>query len=388
MRVLLLNQFTPPEGAPTARLLGDLAGAFEREGWEVVCIGCGSGYQKGAKSGLGRLWRDLTANVKLLVAGLLAGRCDWVVCLSDPPGLPFTAAVVAAVRRARLAHWAMDVYPQVAVALGALRPGLISRAVRAAMRFSYRRAAVLTALDGDMRAVLEKTASRDDARVLPPWPPAIPAVVEAPKSEASRPSAASRVWLYSGNLGRAHEFRDLLEAQRLLENEGAGWRLVFQGGGPGREAAMRYAAELGVRDCEWTGYAPEEELLGSLLWADALIATQKTAVAGLLWPSKLALMTLLDKPLLWVGSPDGQVARDLRASCQRDAGNTPSRNGLGYGPPRHGVFAPGDAAAIAAWLRGLPPADAAPSREAVTGRVAAVRERGLQLWVEWLREAL
>lgn len=375
MRVLLLNQFTPPESPPTARLLGDLERAMTRAGWEAQCLGCGQGYQKKPKSGARRVLRDLAANFRLLIAGLRAPRCDWVLCLSDPPGLPFTAAVIALCKRARLAHWAMDVYPQTAVALGALRPGLVSRVVRAAMRFGYRRARVLVALDEDMRAVLE-SAGGTAVRVLPPWPPAVaftsaagpaaPASDETDLSQANR----TRVWLYSGNLGRAHEFADLLEAQRRLEQEGGGWRLVFQGGGPAREAARQRADELGLRQCEWRDYAPDDRLLAELRQADALIASQKPELTGLIWPSKLALMTLLEKPVLWLGPTDSQVARMLRALS-----------------PRHGVFAPGEAEAIAAWLRALPPSPPPLNESEVRARVEAVREQGVRQWLEWGEES-
>ena len=127
MRLFLLNQFVPPDKSPTARLVGDLAEAFSDVGWEPVFIGKQEGYRQGSKRGLSRLIRDLLAHVRLFWAGLGAGPCDWIVCLSDPPGLPFTAALLARIKGARLAHWAMDVYPEVAVQLGALPSGWASR---------------------------------------------------------------------------------------------------------------------------------------------------------------------------------------------------------------------------------------------------------------------
>lgn len=364
MRILLMNQFVPPDTSPTARLLGDLRQELERAGWEVVIAGSSTNYKSGPKTGLARLARDLAANARLLVSGLLAPRCAWVLCLSDPPGLPFTAAVVALLKRARLAHWAMDVYPEAAIALGALRPGLISTTVRAAMHLGYRRAAILAALDEDMKKILVSAAS-PRVRVLPPWPPE----TKPPRQMDSAPTAPRRVWLYSGNLGRAHEYRDLLEAQRLLEQAGAPWVLVFQGGGPARAAAMELAGQLQLKHCIWADYADEDRLLESLLRADVLIATQKPELEGLLWPSKLSLMTLLDKPLLWVGPPAGQIARELRSM---QAG--------------HGVFAPGEAAAIAAWLQALPPNPPLHDAGEVMARVSKRRQDGLSQWMDWLRE--
>ncbi len=363
MRILLLNHFVPPDPAPTARLLADLAAAFTAAGWEPVLLGAHAGYHQGGQKGWRRLLRDAVAHVKLFWAGLRAGPCDWVLCLSDPPALPFTAALLARCKRAQLAHWAMDVYPQVAVALGALSPGLVSRGVGAAMRFGYREAALLVALDEDMQQRIEDASGRP-VKVLPPWPPAIDAATR-PSNKAA--AGSPRTWLYSGNLGRAHEYRDLLEAQQLIERTGGGWRLVFQGGGPCRAEAKAYAAELGLTACEWQDYAPDEALLASLQQAEVLIATQRPVTRGLLWPSKLALMTLLDQPLLFVGPAVGPIA-DL----------------LTQGSPTNGVFPPGRAGDIAAWLRSQPKPTEALDPPTVSQRITACRAAGLEIWTRWL----
>ena len=363
MRILLLNQFIPPDGAPTARLLGDLRERLESEGWEVKLVGASAGYQGGAKTGASRLARDIKAHLLLLWAGLRAGPCDWVLCLTDPPGLPFTAAVLAAIKRARLAHWAMDVYPEVAVRLGALRRGAVSRTVAATMRLGYRRSEVLVALDEDMRRIIENAGGRN-VRIQPPWPPLVgmDAATENPAGAGPQKPGTRRTWLYSGNLGRAHEYADLLEAQRQLESEGASWQLVFQGGGPSRDKARAEAADMELRHCLWQDYAPEEQLIDSLLAADVLVATQKESMLGLLWPSKLALMMQLQRPILWVGPADGHIAAELRAHS-----------------PAHGVFAPGQASAIAAWLRNLPPspAEVPAGKAGICARVNTLRDSGL-----------
>lgn len=367
MRILLLNQFVPPDSAPTSRLLADLAEAFTAAGWEPILVGAHAGYHQGRQKGWRRLLRDATAHLKLLWAGLRAGPCDWVICLSDPPALPFTAALLARLKRAQLAHWAMDVYPQIAVALGALPAGWASRWVGAAMRFGYREAELLVALDEDMRHRIAAVTDRP-IKVLPPWPPAIQATAAHPPSTAPNSATASpRIWLYSGNLGRAHEYRDLLAAQQFIEQTGGGWRLVFQGGGPLREEAQAEAARLGLTDCEWLGYAEDEHLLQRLQQADVLIATQRPSTQGLLWPSKLALMLLLDQPILFVGPNPSQISQLLGAHS-----------------PSHGVFSPGQSAEIASWLRQLPAKSVPCSPSTITERVTALRNLGVQTWIQWL----
>lgn len=389
MRILLINQFAPPDEAPTARLLGDLKEHLETLDCTVTLLGASAGYHGGAKTGLARLFRDAKAHLSLLWKGLRLGKFEWIVCLTDPPGLPFTSAILARMKGARLAHWAMDVYPQVAVKLGALPDGLPSRLVAAAMRIGYRNSNPLIALDDDMKKVLE-TCGGTEVHVQPPWPPLPSAQCETFKApekkgpslsnsqafnvQSSTPnsSAHARTWLYSGNLGRAHEYKDLLEAQRLLEANGTNWKLVFQGGGPCRNEAQTLASQLGLKNCLWLPYAPSDQLLHSLLEADVLIASQKESLLGLLWPSKLSLMTLTSLPVLWLGPDQGQIANDLTTAS-----------------PLNGLFKPGQPEAIAQWLTSLPLKDSTnlPSQESIRTHAAHLRIQGLNLWANHLLDS-
>ena len=140
-----------------------------------------------------------------------------------------------------------------------------------------------------------------------PW--AAPAVEEAADDADTAPPPGPWTWLYSGNLGRAHEWRTLLDAQALLEARGLPVRLVFQGDGAARVPAMAHADAIGLRRCEWKGYVPEDGLLPALMEAQTLIVTQRPETRGLLWPSKLALLERLPRPVLFVGPTDGSHRR-------------------------------------------------------------------------------
>jgi len=196
------------------------------------------------------------------------------------------------------------------------------------------------------------------ARIIPPW--VFQSLINARAAHllTSAGHKPERTWLYSGNLGRAHEWRTLLDAQRLLERAGAPWRLVFQGGGPSWPAAQEYAQSIGLTRCEWKLYVPEDQLPASLLAADLLVVTQKPETCGLLWPSKLALVTSLPRPILWVGPADRAIARDLGTL------------------PQAGIFAPGDAAGVAQWITGLNPDSPCLVRDPV-----AIRATGLSDWI-------
>ena len=329
MRVLFLNQYFPPDAAPTGVLLRELAAELERAGHAVDFVAARAGYRDGQRRG-GRMVREARALARMLWDGLRRPRAEVVVSASSPPCLLVVATLVAAWHRARSVHWIMDLYPEIAVALGEVRAGFVARMIGEAMGFCYRSAARVVALDEDMAAQVRRYGV--ECAVIRPW---VFAPVLKQLAAARGEPGAEWTWLYSGNLGRAHEWETLLAAQAILEERGAGVRLLFQGGGPSREAAQALAAELGLRHCEWTGYVDEVDLPSSLLRAQALAVTLLPAAQGLLWPSKLGLAMSLPRPILWVGPVDGAIAKMLRAF------------------PHAGIFAPGQGSEIAEWLTAL-----------------------------------
>lgn len=357
MRVLFLNQYFPPDPAPTGILLREIADALAEAGHEVAFASSGQDYRGGQKRG-SRMRRELQGLWTLFRTALGAGRVDAVVSATSPPLLAVVAAVVARLRRARHYHWLFDMYPELATALGEIPDGGMARLFSAATRWAYRRADCVVALDEDMAARLKGYGVT--ARIIAPW--VFQSLIEARAAQPlapGTPDANEPIWLYSGNLGRAHEWQTLLDAQRLIEAAGAPWRLVFQGGGPSWPVAREYAESLGLTRCDWRPYVPEDQLPAALLAADVLVVTQKPETCGLLWPSKIALAVSLPRPILWVGATDRAIARDLA------------------GLPQAGIFAPGDAAGVAKWL-----ADSGLKRGGLLRDPVAIRAASLRQWVE------
>ncbi len=356
MRILFLNQYFPPDPAPTGILLREISDALAAEGHQVAFASSGQDYRGGQRKG-SRMRRELQGLWALFRAAMTCGKIDAIVSATSPPLLVVVAASIAKLRRARHCHWLFDMYPELATALGEVAEGSLARVFSAATRWAYRGADCVVALDEDMAGRLKDYGVT--ARIIPPW--VFQSLISARAAQPLSPVAGvkpERIWLYSGNMGRAHEWRTLLDAQRILESTGAPWRLVFQGGGPSWPAAQEYAASLGLTRCEWKPYVAEDQLPASLLAADLLVVTQRPETCGLLWPSKLALVTSLPRPLLWVGPADRAIARDLATL------------------PQAGIFGPGDAAGVASWVAALEPRRACSLRDPV-----AIRSAGLLEWV-------
>ncbi|MEO6789097.1 MAG: glycosyltransferase [Chthoniobacteraceae bacterium] len=326
MRILFLNQYFPPDPAPTGVLFREVADEFARLGHEVDFVDAGQAYREGQRGG-GRMKRELRALSRMLREGRSRARADVVVSGSSPPCLGVVADRVARKHGAAHIHWAMDMYPELAVELGEIgRGSLVGKIAGWAMRCVYLRAKAVVALDGDMASRFR--AYGVEPVYIRPWVTQQSGGAATSATEPGEPWT----WIYSGNLGRAHEWETLLAAQALLEQRGVDARLLFQGGGPSWKLAQARAESLGLRRCEWRGYAAADELRSSLLRCGALAATQLPAVRGLLWPSKLALMLTLPRPILFVGPTDGAIAAELRGFAHA------------------GAFAPGDAEGVARWI--------------------------------------
>ena len=359
MRILFLNQYFPPDPAPTGVLLHELGDYLQSQGHTVSYLSARQEYRS-AKKNQRRMLREFLALGSILMQGLKSPHADIVISASSPPCLLVVAALIAARHRARGVHWLMDMYPELALVLGELQPGFISKLISAFMRWAYRSTDLVVALDEDMAARLKEYGA--PAEVIPPWV-LQPLMASPPHADVT--PAPEWTWMYSGNLGRAHEWETLLQVQALLEARNLPHRLLFQGGGPSWPLAQARSRELNLRQCDWKSYVPEADLQSSLLRARALVVTQRPETRGLLWPSKLALVTTLPRPVLWIGPVDGAIARMLSDV------------------PSAGIFAPGQATQIADWLESLQNGTA-PSCIQPTHDAARQRTFSLKKWSELL----
>ena len=359
MRVLFLNQYFPPDPAPTGILLRELADDFSARGHAVDFVAARAQY-RGAQQKGRRTRREMAALFRMLLAGIGRPRADVVIAGSSPPCLSFVAGLVALWHRAAAVHWIMDLYPEIAVELGEISDGVLARNVTRAMGWAYRRAAHVVVLDEDMAARLRKYGV--EPAIVRPWLFASVLARPVPTIEPSAPWT----WVYSGNLGRAHEWETLLAAQAIIEQRDAEVRLLFQGGGPSWPGARARAEMLGLKRCDWQPYVDEAELPASLLRAQVCAVTQIPATRGCLWPSKLGLVLTLPRPILWIGPTDGAIARELREV------------------PHAGVFQSGDAEAVANWLLEKKTRTHPIAADALTDPRAA-RKSALNAWHELLR---
>jgi glycosyltransferase involved in cell wall biosynthesis len=332
LRLLLINQFYPPDVAPTGQLLHDLARELVARGHEVDVLCSRRAYQGGDRHpaaerldgvrvrrvaapfgeprGLAARIADQLGFLALaFVHGLRAERPDVVVALTTPPFIGALAKGLARLRGAAHAHWVMDLYPDVLRAHGVLAPGTALRLLRALASWQYAGARCVIALGDGMAATLAP-GLRAPLHAVPLWgedhdAEGLAGAARRLRDERGWPQD-ELVLLYSGHVGLAHGVAEFLAAAGALGPRGPRW--VFAGGGPRRGEVEAFARAHPEVRLELLPYVPRERLAASLAAADVHLASLTAGWQGLVVPSKLQAAFALGRPVLFVGPRENDVA--------------------------------------------------------------------------------
>jgi glycosyltransferase involved in cell wall biosynthesis len=243
-------------------------------------------------------------------------------------------------RGARSVNWLQDIFPEVAERLG-IGSGRLARlchaTVRTARNFSLRRADRNIVLGRVMRRHVEGLGVASSQIVeIPNWADGSTVRPVAPAANALRTEwglAEHFVVAHSGNLGRAHDFQQFLEAIALLEADAihqpepggttarqhvpgplASVRWLFIGGGVNFAGLETAVADRQFKTVHFKPYQPRERLAESLATADVHLVTLRPELEGLIVPSKVYGCMAAGRPIIFVGAEDGEVAHLVRGN--------------------------------------------------------------------------
>ena len=309
MRALLLNQFYPPDAAPTGQALQDLARALAACGHEVDVV---HSRASSARTGLaGKAWDYVWYGARLALASRRLPRPDVIVALTTPPYLGLLSSRLPRWRGVPRVEWTMDVYPGVLAAHGLLRRGgAVFRFLDARASAQLRGAAAVIALGPFMARALEPHVGPGRLSWVPLWGqgaegPAPPAEV-AEIRHARGWTDGDLVLLYSGNMGRAHRLSEFLEAAARLGPAGPRW--AFLGGGFRRAEVEAFTRERRDARVELLAYEPRARLRASLGAADVHLASLSSAWQGLVVPSKVQAAFAAARPVIFLGPRENEGA--------------------------------------------------------------------------------
>jgi len=255
----------------------------------------------------------------LLLKALTLPRADVVVTMTDPPMLAVIGPMLKLLKGSKLVHWAQDLYPEVAEEAGVFkRGGVVAEVIRALSTVSLQSHDLVVSVGRCMseRLSLRRIPS-ERVRLIPNIGMERDIVPCVRRDNSFRIchgiAPETLVVMYSGNLGRAHEFKTILEAARLLQNQGEqGILFLFVGEGPSRLLVEREVAAEGLSNVRFMPSQPGAAISESLGAADLHLVTMRQGMSGLVVPSKFYGVLAAERPCLFVGPLDSEVAQVIR----------------------------------------------------------------------------
>lgn len=336
-RLIFVNRFFYPDHSATSQILSDLAFHLASEGMKVSVIASRGLYDDpGAdlpafeiKNGveIHRVYRPRFGRGSLagraadylamyqrfaFAAWCLAAPGDRLIVKTDPPLLSLALAPVARLKKLALINWLQDLYPELALGLGMRALAPLAPAILAARNASLRAARYNVVLGERMRRRLE-SAGVDAAQIeiIANWCDD-ELIAPLPTKDNSLRSAwrldGKFVIGYSGNLGRAHEYKTVLDAAEHLRDE-RDILFLFIGGGYLTPFLRAEIEQRGLGEMfQFRPYQAAKDLAQSLAAPDAHWISLLPAMEGLIVPSKFYGVAAAGRPTIAVTDPSGEIA--------------------------------------------------------------------------------
>ena len=340
MRVLLVTQYFPPETGATSNRLLSLAkgiqtaghevqvvaekpnhpegiiredyrgGLFARHVYEGIPVIYSWVYTKPEKDFKSRLLFYLSFMV-MAIFGSQRVRGDFdVVLASSPPLFVGVAGWVAArLKGAQFVFDVRDLWPDVAVAMGALDNPALIRAARFLERFLYKRADGITAVTDSFCRHIESMTEEEKplTRVMNGTMPGVFQQEDTGRRLRGELDLDDKfVVAYAGNHGLAQGLNHTLEAAVRLQDEAPDVHFLMVGSGPVKDDLKTAAEQRGLENIQFQPRVPLEEAAAHMAAADALLVPlAQHEIYQQFIPSKLFDSMASGRPVLL--SVDGEA---------------------------------------------------------------------------------
>ena len=331
MNLLVLCPHFAPDVAPTGEVMSAIAYALAERGHRLHVVTALPWYRhhKVEDGWGGRPWRTETTDwgwitrlhpfptdktniparavafggftaMAVVAATATRMRPDAVMVMSPPLPLGVAGWLAATFRRAPFVFNIQDVFPDVAVELGAITNPKVIAAASALEKFLYRRSDAVTVLSEDLRDNVGGKLGRHRPERVHVIPNFVDTVRIAPSermnSYREQYGLGDRtVVLYAGNVGMSQSLDLVVEAARRFRDRDD-VVFVVNGGGSAKEALVASAA--GLDNLKFVEMQPRERLPEVLAAGDLHVVPLKRGLARSSVPSKLYSILAAGRPVL------------------------------------------------------------------------------------------
>ena len=246
-----------------------------------------------------------------VTAAATRGPFDVVVAVSPPITMAFAARLAALCHGCPMVLNVQDVFPDVAITVGALNSRQLIGLARRLERTAYRAADAVTVLSTDLQ---ENITTKVAGLSRPPMVETIPNFVDTdnlrPLDRLTEYRRENRlgdrmVVMYAGNLGHSQSLDLMVEAARRHRNRDD---LVYVINGGGVRAEEIAAAAGGLQNLVVIGYQPFERLAEVLATGDIHVVPLRTGLASASVPSKAYSTMAAGRPIIASVDQDTEVA--------------------------------------------------------------------------------
>lgn len=339
--ILFVLQFFYPEYVSSATLPYDTAKKLTEEGYSVDVL-CGmpkeysdsenvpkretvdgigirrvNYWQLDRKKTLGRLLNYFSFTFAIFMRLFSMRKYRSVVVYSNPPLLPFVAAMASALFGCKLVFVAYDLYPEIGVRSGAMSEGgMISRLMRYINKKVYKRAAGVVALSSEMKEYIAKNRPIDKEKihVIPNWFADSYDGSERKEDNAFADVVKDRLVVsYFGNMGIAQDMQTLLDAMICLKDDP---RVCFLIAGHGSKmgGVRQTIAEHNIQNAYVYDFLKGKAYLDALKASDCAVVSLEKGLTGLCVPSKTYGYMMQGLALLAIVGPS-DIARDAQSGA-------------------------------------------------------------------------
>jgi len=235
---------------------------------------------------------------------------------------PITAAIPAVVlkrhKKAHLAIWVQDLWPESLEATGYVRNPYLLRLVKSMVRWIYRAADTLLVQSEAFVEVVAACSTREKTIVLQNCAPAHIGTAPSLALVDSTLFTGDFNIVFAGNLGRAQNLDTVLRAAEMLAKNSLTIRFIIAGDGSETDWLKREIKDRRIPNIVLTGLLDRVTVSALFRRADALLVTLGSdAALNRTIPSKIQAYLQAAKPIL--GALNGEGARVL---CEAGAGFT------------------------------------------------------------------
>jgi glycosyltransferase involved in cell wall biosynthesis len=331
-KVVVVSQHYPPDHSTTAAIMAAIAERIAQDA-DVMVV---SGMPGSARaSALGqpvvveiRNWMPGKGALvkRALAETLFTGRIffalltrlqrgDVALTVTAPFVLPYAVATAARLKRAKSALILHDLFPDVLVMSGLLRPSsLVARVMRGINALMFRALNAVIVIGRDAEKLLLRYAgiTPDKIRFIPNWTTLTPGIRPVRSDNPFRKAIAARFVVgLSGNLGFTHDPDIVFEAARQLGGE-SDIHFLLSGWGIGFERLKEMQAEGRLANVTLVDRVADGELDALISSADVWLIPYRKDVAGVSVPSRFYNLLAAGRPVILVSEPEAEAALTVK----------------------------------------------------------------------------